>query len=204
MTQLLDASIQTNILQAADQLQAGELVVYPTDTVYGVGVSAFSDEALRRLYHAKQRPFDKAIPVLLADPDDILRIADHLPDYTKPLIEAFWPGPLTLIVPKRADLPPTLSPNDGVAVRIPSHPIARAFIRACGGAVATTSANLSGQPPAQTGAEALAQLAGQVAVILEDGRSPHAIASTIIDCRTDNMTIVRQGPITENELQPYL
>ncbi|MCA9994353.1 MAG: threonylcarbamoyl-AMP synthase [Anaerolineales bacterium] len=186
--------------QAAAALRQGKLIVLPTDTVYGVAALAFDAAAVRRLYLVKQRPFSKAIPILLADPTDLDKVVQAVPPLAQALIDQFWPGPLTIVLPKKQTLPDVLSPYDGVAVRIPDCDVARAVIRQAGGAIAATSANLSGQPEALTAAEAVAYLGNQVAVVLDNGRSPGTVASTVIDCQGETPVIVRPGPITANDL----
>ena len=186
--------------QAAAALRQGKLVVLPTDTVYGVAASAFDAAAVRQLYVVKQRPFSKAIPILLADPTDLNKVVRAIPPLAQALIDTFWPGPLTLVLPKSHTLPDVLSPYDGVAVRIPDCDVARAVIRQAGGAVAATSANLSGQPEALTADEAVAYLGNEVAVILDNGRSPGTIASTVVSCQSETPVIVRPGPITAAQI----
>lgn len=195
---LLDASEPTAITQAVQAIRQGELVVFPTDTVYGVGVDAFNEAAVAKLYAAKKRPLSKGIPILLADLSDLEKVVAVLPDMARSYIEQYWPGPLTLIMPKSTRLPANISPNAGIAVRIPDHAAGRAFIRAAGGALATSSANLSGYPPATSATEALEQLDGVAAVILDDGPSPQQVASTIINCLGPVPQIVRQGPLMIN------
>ncbi len=196
VTELLNATESTAIAQAVQAIRRGELVVFPTDTLYGVGVDAFNETAVNKLYAAKQRSFSKGIPILLADLSDLEKVVTAVPDLAQRLIEKHWPGPLTIIVPKATHLPANLSPNEGIAVRIPDHTAGRAFIRAAGGALATSSANLSGRPPATTAAAALAQLNGIAAVILDDGPSPQQVASTIVSFLGPAPVIVRQGPLT--------
>lgn len=186
--------------QAAAALRQGKLVVLPTDTVYGVAALAFDAAAVRQLYVVKQRPFTKAIPILLADPSDLANVVRDVPPLAQALIDKFWPGALTLVLPKNLALPEVLSPYDGVAVRIPACDVARAIIREAGGAVATTSANVSGQPEAVTAAEAVAYLGHEVAVVVDNGRSLGMVASTIIDCQGETPMIVRPGPITAADL----
>jgi len=199
-TRFLRVGDPTAVLEAADRLRSGEAVVFPTDTVYGVGVDAFNPAAIEMLYTIKGRSFEKGIPILLADRKHMINIARSLPARAVDLMKHFWPGPLTVIVPRHPYLPAGISPNDTIAVRIPDHPIARALIRAAGGAVATTSANLSGQPPATTGQLALAALNGVVAVVLDDGPTRGNIASTIVDCTTNKPVILREGPLTAADL----
>ncbi|HOU42524.1 MAG TPA: L-threonylcarbamoyladenylate synthase, partial [Promineifilum sp.] len=174
--------------------------VFPTDTVYGIGVLPFDPVAIERLYAAKGRPAEKGIPVLLAEPADVAQIAADVPPAAAALMARFWPGPLTLIVPRQPTLPDNLSPNDTVAVRVPDHAVARALIRAAGGAVAATSANVSGQPAARSAGEALAALAGRAAAVLDDGPSPGGRASTIVDCTVQPPVILRVGPLSAADL----
>src|SRR5688572_28733774 len=148
LTQLLDASQSGGIEEAAALLRQGSLVVFPTDTLYGLGVDAFSSVAISKLYAAKGRPLDKGVPILLADLEELERVVQAVTPLATALIARYWPGPLTLVLPKHPALPENISPNENVAVRIPDHPVARALIRAAGGAVATSSANRSGEEPA--------------------------------------------------------
>ena len=194
-TQKLSGLSDSDIQTGTAFLKAGETVVFPTDTVYGVGTSAFSQSGIDKLYDAKIRPLDKGIPILLADLSDLEKVAIDFPLVAKELAEKHWPGPLTLIVAKHPDLPANLSPNEGVAVRIPSHELCRKLIRQAGGAVAATSANLSGQPAAQTAAEALNQLDGRVAAVIDGGNAPGGQPSTIISLMGSEPVIVREGPI---------
>lgn len=199
-TRHLHAPGSDAIAATAAFLKEGYLVVFPTDTVYGVGGVAFNAAAVANLYRAKQRPLHKSIPILLADLADLQKVARHVPDVAQTYIQQFWPGPLTLIVPKSPALPAIVSQNEGIAVRIPDHDVARRVIRAAGGAVATSSANRSGHPPAQTAEQALAALQGLVAAVLDDGPSPGGVASTVVDCTTTPPEIVRQGPIAAVDL----
>ena len=199
-TRHLQATRANHIAETAAYLQQGHLVVYPTDTLYGIGANAFNAVAVRALYQAKQRPFSKGLPILTADPDDLTNVIRHIPTGVQTYIEQFWPGPLTLLFPKHQTLPTIISPNDNVAVRIPNCETARAVIRAAGGAIATSSANLAGGTPAQTAAHALATFDGIVAAVLDNGPSPQAIASTILDCTTPSPTLLRLGPISPEAL----
>ena len=199
-TQLLDAQQPNAVYQAANWLRQGQLIAFPTDTVYGVGVDAFNAAAIEQLYEAKQRTLSKGIPILLADPTDLDKVTYDVPDFARRLMVHFWPGPLTLIVPRHPHLPANISPNDGIAVRIPDSGVARTLIRAAGGAVAATSANQSGQPPAQTAAEALAALAGLVTAVLDDGPAPGGVPSTIVAIADGQLRIIREGPITAADI----
>ena len=199
-TRRLDAADATAIVAAADLLRRGLPVVLPTDTVYGVGVLPFDAAAVDRLYAVKGRPAEKGIPILLGDVADVAHVAGIIPPAAAALMAHFWPGPLTLIVPRRPELPANLSPDDTIAVRVPDHAVTRALIRAAGGAVAATSANVSGQPPARAADEALLALGGRVAAVLDDGPSPGGVASTVVDCTVDPPVIRRVGPLAAADL----
>jgi L-threonylcarbamoyladenylate synthase len=199
-TRLLNAQQPDAVSLAANWLRQGYLVAFPTDTVYGVGADAFNAAALERLYQAKQRPLAKGIPILLADVKNLDRVVTQIPAFARHLIEQFWPGPLTLILPRHPDLPALISPNNGVAVRLPDNETARALIRAAGGAVAATSANRSGHPPALNGDEAGVALMGLVSAVLDDGASPGGIPSTIVDCTGEIPRILRIGPLSAADI----
>jgi L-threonylcarbamoyladenylate synthase len=196
----LNANDPAAVEAAAAWLRRGYPVVFPTDTVYGVGVTPFDEAAVEWLYAVKGRPTSKGIPILLAAADDLESVAATIPPAARELIDRFWPGPLTLVVPRRAELPANLSPDDTIAVRLPDHAVARAVIRAAGGAVATSSANRSGQPPALSGAAAADALGGAVAAVLDDGPSPGGMASTVVDCTGSRPVITREGPLSAAEL----
>ncbi len=189
---------------AVKALLQGELVVFPTDTVYGVGALAEDVEAVVQIYEAKNRPRHMAIPVMVAEPERVTAVARLLPGFWA-LADAFWPGPLTLILPKTEALPPIVAAGgDTVALRIPDHPLALALLRAVGRPLAVTSANRSGHPPALTAKEALEQLEGRVALILDGGRAPGGQPSTILDLTQDPPHILRPGPISEEQIARIL
>lgn len=202
-TQLISAKEPGAVKKVAAFVRQGELVVLPTDTVYGVGCAADNETAIARLYRVKQRPFSKAIPILLADLSHLPAVTAFIPPVAEALIQQYWPGPLTLILPKHPNLPAVLSPNQGVAVRIPDHTLTRTVIRAAGGAMAVTSANQSGEPAAETAVQAFQTLAGQVTVVLDDGPSPRGQASTIISCMGNKLKIIRSGPIHPAEIRRF-
>ncbi len=199
-TRRLRAAEPSAVSEAAAWLRRGYPVVFPTDTVYGVGVLPYEAVAIDRLYAVKGRPASKGIPILLADPADLERVAGPISAAAQRLIARFWPGPLTIIVPRRPDLPEVISPNDNIAVRIPDHDVARALIREAGGAVATSSANLSGEAPVRSGDVAMRTFRGRVAAVLDDGPSPGDRASTIVDCSGARPVLVREGPLSAADL----
>ena len=192
------------IARAAEVLRGGGLVVLPTDTVYGVAAHPAHPAAVEALYAAKGRPPERAIPVLLAGADDVTRVALPLSPAAQRLAAAFWPGPLTLAVPKRDDLPSIVSALPTVGVRVPDHDVARAVIRAAGGALAVTSANRSGGPNPVTAAEAMAQLGEAVALYLDGGPCPGGQPSTVAGFVEDELVIFRAGPVTLDMLRAAL
>lgn len=198
-TQHLYADRPADVAQTAVYVCSGKLVVIPTDTVYGVGCHALDDAAIRRLFQIKQRPLYKAIPVLLADDTDLEKVTFPVSPTAQRYMAQYWPGALTIVLPKRPGLPAALSPDDTIAVRIPDHEAARAVIRAAGGVMAVTSANLSGQSPAETAEQAMAQLGGLVTAVLDDGPAPMGLASTVIDCTRTKPVVLRQGPVVIDE-----
>ena len=189
--------VSGDLERAAAILRAGELVAFPTDTVYGVGAIAWRPDAVAHLYRAKVRTADKAIPILLAGLLDLKWVAEDVPEAALRLAARFWPGPLTLVVPRSARVPDEVTAGgDTVAVRVPDHPLAIALIKAAGAPLATTSANLSGSPSPVTASEVLAQLAGRIPLILDGGRCPGGVPSTIVDVTGPEPVILRHGPIT--------
>lgn len=180
-------------------LRAGGLVAFPTDTVYGLGSLAFDGEAVSSIYAAKDRPPEKAIPVLIGDIAQLDQIAAEIPSPARKLAERFWPGPLTIVFPKRERLPEAVSATPTVGVRIPDHDFARALLRAAG-PMAVTSANISGQASPRRAAEVMAQLNGRIPLIVDGGETPGGLPSTLVDCTGERLNILRDGPITENEL----
>ena len=198
-TEIIAANSLQSIQRALEILQAGGLVAFPTDTVYGVGALAFNGKAVESIYEAKDRPIEKAIPLLLGDLDDINKVAAKVPLMAKKLAERFWPGPLTIVVPKHLSLPDAVSATNTVAVRVPNHVVARSVLRAAG-PMAVTSANMSGQPSPSTAQEVFAQLNGRIALILDGGKTPGGVPSTLVDCTGSKPVVVREGPIRFDEI----
>jgi L-threonylcarbamoyladenylate synthase len=184
-------------------LKRGGLVAFPTDTVYGLGALAFHSAAVRSIYAAKDRPVEKAIPVLIADPADLAKVTLEVPQVAARLASRFWPGPLTLVVEKHPDLPETVSAGSTVGVRVPDHPVARALLRAAG-PLAVTSANLSSQPSPCKAQAVFAQLGGRIELILDGGRTPGGIPSTVVDCSGSLPRILRPGPVSKDEIWAVL
>ena len=199
-TEIIPASeIQT----ALKILQNGGIVAFPTDTVYGLGALAFNNNAIESIYTAKDRSIEKAIPILIGDLSDLDKIAGSIPDMALRFAARFWPGPLTCIIPKKQTLPPAVSATSTIAVRIPNHPDALALLRAAG-PMAVTSANISGGQNPSTAQEVFDQLNGRIPLILDGGKTIGGIPSTLVDCTGDLPVILREGPISLNELMAVL
>jgi L-threonylcarbamoyladenylate synthase len=182
------------LADAASVLARGGLVAFPTDTVYGIGAAAFDPVAIALIYRAKGRREDQPIPVLVADREGIERLAVGVPDGAFRLADAFWPGPLTLVVPKRSGLPTEVSPGPTVGLRAPNHPIALEILRAAG-PLATSSANRSNRPPSTLPKEVRAELGGHLDLLVDGGPAPGGTPSTVLDCTVDPPRILRAGPL---------
>jgi L-threonylcarbamoyladenylate synthase len=202
-TEILSAQDPGTLARALAVLHNGGLVAFPTDTVYGVGALAFNGEAVGRIYVVKDRPVEKAIPVLIGDPTDLTKVTLEAPEAAVRLAARFWPGPLTLVVPKHPDLPETVSVMPTVGVRVPDHTTARALLLAAG-PMAVTSANLSGQPSPSTAQEVFVQLSGRIPLIIDDGKAPGGVPSTVVDCSGPEPLILREGPILKDEIWAVL
>ena len=184
-------------------LRDGQLVAFPTDTVYGVAAAVFNSPAISKLYAIKGREQSKAIPVLLGDQKDLPVVAMEISALAKRLAHAYWPGPLTLVVRKHPNLPINLSPYPTVGVRIPDHQTALALLNQCG-PLAVTSANLSGQPNTCNANEVNAQLGNLVPLIIDGGQTRGGAPSTVVDCTQEKPIILREGPITLDQIQHTL
>ncbi|HLA06574.1 MAG TPA: L-threonylcarbamoyladenylate synthase [Anaerolineales bacterium] len=199
MTILLPANDES-IQAALKILRNGGLVAFPTDTVYGVGALAFDGKAVESIYTAKDRPIEKAIPVLIGDTEDMEKIGMNIPEIAYKLASRFWPGPLTCIIPKQLTLPESVSATDTVGVRVPDHEVARTLLRAAG-PMAVTSANISGQPSPSSAQEVFAQLGGRIDLIIDGGLTPGGVPSTLVDCTGKDIKILRKGPISLQEIR---
>jgi tRNA threonylcarbamoyl adenosine modification protein (Sua5/YciO/YrdC/YwlC family) len=189
---------------AARSVRAGRLVVLPTDTVYGLGCDAFSSAAVRGLLAAKNRGPDMPVPVLVGSWSTIDGLVLGVPRTARDLVEAFWPGGLSIVLPHAPSLSWDLGSTKGtVMLRMPLHPVALELLRDVG-PMAVSSANVSGRPPATTAAEAATQLGDRVGVYLDGGPSGEPVASTIVDLTSDTPRILREGAVTRDEVAKVL
>lgn len=210
MARIFDCSAESDLLPgmrlARGAIGRGDLVVLPTDTVYGVAADAFSPAAVQRLLDAKGRGRQSPPPVLVPGIPTLDALAETVPDAVRALVAAFWPGPLTVILPARASLVWDLGDTGGtVALRMPDHRVALELLSETG-PLAVSSANRTGEPPAVTVAAAVEQLGDAIEVYLDGGATPGPVPSTIVDATaaaagTGRLRIVRAGVLTEEQLR---
>ncbi len=203
-TELLDvrdlSQSEAVLARAADILRSGGLVVFPTETVYGLGGDATNASAARRIYAAKGRPSDNPLIIHIAHPDDASRYAEVNDTYRR-LADAFMPGPLTVILPKKENIPSSTTGGlDSVAIRCPAHPVAHRLIELCGFPIAAPSANLSGKPSPTCAADVAEDMRGRVHMILDGGDSEIGLESTIVKLDGNRLTLLRPGGITYDAL----
>jgi L-threonylcarbamoyladenylate synthase len=208
MSPVIDCTSEEGLAQgiaaAAEAVRRGEVVVLPTDTVYGVGVDAFASEAVAVVLAVKGRGREMPLPVLVPNPETVDGLAADVPAYARDLIRAFWPGPLTLVLHAQSSLMWDLGETNGtVALRMPQNGVALRLLTEVG-PMAVTSANLSGQPPATTVLDAATQLGAAVSVYLEAGPSAGGLASTILDCTHQAPVILRAGAVSAGTIQEVL
>lgn len=197
-TEVLPANKRQALSDAVTLIRYGQVIAVPTDTVYGLVCRYNSSQAIEELYRVKDRPPEKALPVLIGDESQLAQvIAGPLPALAQELIAAFWPGPLTLILPALPHLPPILTAGGStVGVRIPNQPFLRDLARQAG-PLASSSANRSGGPECSTAAAVLAQLDGRIPLLVDGGPTPHGQASTVLDLSSATPRILREGPLGE-------
>lgn len=204
MTRLFSSS-EHHIAEAAQLLRSGELVAFPTETVYGLGARVFDESAVRRIFVAKGRPSDNPLIVHCAEKADVKRISEPLKQSQQRLFDAlyaaFCPGALTILLPKHPSVPDAVTAGlETVAVRFPAHPLAQALIHAVGEQLVAPSANRSGYPSPTTAQHVLHDLEGRIAAVIDGGACAVGIESTVVNILTESLTILRPGSITKEQL----
>lgn len=202
-TIILPVNDRKALSRAVEVLEHGGLVAFPTDTVYGVGALVHESDSVAKLYAIKERDLVKAIPILVGSTSDLYQVSSNLNQTALRLAKTFWPGPLTLVVPKHPVLPEIISPYSTIGVRMPDHPTALNLLGLIG-PLAVTSANLSGEPSSRTAKEVLSQLDGRLPLILDGGQTPGGQPSTVVDCTQPSLVILRPGPISMDQLNQAL
>lgn len=204
-TQIIATKDPEAMKKAVQLLKAGGLVAFPTDTVYGLGAYAFFAQGVERIYHVKGRPLNKAIPLLLGQVDSLPQVAHDISREARLLTERFWPGPLTVVLYRKPIVPDIVSGGGPtVALRVPDHPFTLRLIEAVGAPLATTSANLTGHPDPQTAQEVADYLEGRIDLIVDGGRCPGGIPSTVVDLTRTPPVVVRPGAISREQLEQEL
>jgi len=202
-TRVLPINSFNSLKEALLVIQNGGLVAFPTDTVYGLAADLRSQAAIDRIYQAKGRDMAKAIPVLIGKKDHLDQVAASVPESARRLADKFWPGGLTLIVPKLPDLPENLSNSPTVAVRMPDYEPVLTVLQHCG-PLAVTSANLSGQSNPLSAEDVLSQLDSRIDLVLDGGKVTGGIPSTIVDCSVEPPVITRHGAISDEDIMAAL
>jgi L-threonylcarbamoyladenylate synthase len=202
-TRVLSTDDPQAIPTAVDIINNQGLITFPTDTIYGLAGDPFNAAAIQKIFLAKARPEEKALPVLIGNASQLDSLVLFISERVKRIADAFWPGALTLILPKHPNLPDELSPYSTVGVRMPDLPFTLELLRQTG-PLAATSANISGGADPLTAEDVQSQLGGRVDLILDGGVTPGGTASTVLDATGTNLKILRQGPIALSEIQAIL
>lgn len=194
-----------DIQAAAEYICCGELVAFPTETVYGLGGNALDNAAAQKIYAAKGRPSDNPLIVHIENQEQLRPLVRVIPPKAKPLIEAFWPGPLTLIMPRSALVPDGITGGlDTVAIRMPDHPAALALLKACGLPLAAPSANTSGKPSPTMAEHVYHDLKGKIAGIIDGGPTEVGLESTVLDLTVEPPVILRPGGISQAAIESVI
>jgi L-threonylcarbamoyladenylate synthase len=191
---------------AVAALAAGRVIVFPTETLYGIGADALNPSAVERVFALKGRDAANPIPVLVQDRAMLSQLVTAVPPVAEKLIARFWPGPLTIVLPARPDIPaPLVNQRGGIGVRISSQPIAAALVNQLGRPITATSANPSGQAPARTAAEAIAYFSGEIEIFIDGGALASKTGSTVIEAvGGEHIRIIRQGDLSKSALAACL
>lgn len=198
-------TITTSYRTAASFISNGEVAAFPTETVYGLGANAFESVAVKKIFIAKGRPSDNPLIVHVADINQISSVASSVSRYAEKLIEEFFPGPLTLVLPKNRKISSVVTAGlSSVGVRIPNHALARKFLKECGVPVAAPSANISGSPSPTTWQAVKSDLNGRIPCILKGNPSKVGVESTVVDCTGNTPIILRAGGVTLEQLRTII
>jgi L-threonylcarbamoyladenylate synthase len=199
---VLPAAAPRAIEWVSERIVDGGVVALPTDTVYGIAASLSHEEALARVFAIKNREAAKTLPILVSSSAALEHLTESLSEEVLLLLNRYWPGPLTVVIPARDGMPPEVTgPGHTIGVRLPNHPLAIEVIERSGGAVACTSANLSGEAPARTADEVVAQLGSELDLVLDGGMTPGGVASTVVAFDGPDLIILRDGPIPAEHLR---
>ena len=194
-----------DIKAAAECLQAGEVVAFPTETVYGLGANALDEEAAQKIYAAKGRPSDNPLIVHIAEQKQLEGLVSQVPPKARALMAAFWPGPLTLVMPRAEQVPDCITGGlPTVGIRMPDHPAALALLKACGLPLAAPSANTSGKPSPTHAEHVYHDLAGKIAGIIDGGPTAVGLESTVLDVTVEPPVILRPGGVSQEAIEQVI
>ena len=198
---MMPQTLEEQIDSGVKSLKSDGVVAYPTDTVYGLGANAFSSQGIDRIFQIKGRPRNMAMPLLIANKEELSRVAINIPKIVNTIVEHFWPGALTIILEKSPDISDMVSRESTIAVRLPNHPVPIALINGLGSPITGTSANFSSEPPATTSDDVRKTLGHKLDCIIDEGPRPYGVESTILDLTTPSPRIVREGAITRQAIE---
>lgn len=186
-------------------LRSGEVVVIPTETLYGLAANALDPAAVQRVAALKGRDPNQPMPLIIADRTMLNEVTDEIPPMAETLMQCFWPGPLTLVLRAKNGLArPLLNSEGGVGVRVSSHPLARALSRGLGAPITATSANPSGKEPARNVAEARSYFSGKIRIFIDGGELPGGPASTVVAFPPEGLKVIREGALRASEIEKAL
>ncbi len=201
-TFLVTTTLTSDPKAAAEFIRSGGIVAFPTETVYGLGANVFDEAAVGKIFDAKQRPQDNPLIAHIGDIRQLEQLVEEIPDFARVLMDAFFPGPLTLVLRKSADVPAIATAGlDSIGVRMPRHELAREFLAACGTPVVAPSANLSGRPSPTTWQAVQEDLGGRIDCILQGEPTEIGLESTVVDCTGDRPIVLRQGSVTLDQIR---
>ncbi len=203
---LYDESSEEYIIsKAVDILKNGGLIAYPTETFYGLGADATCETAVQKIFAAKGRDFRNPIALIIGKPDDLYPLVNDVPETAKKLMAAFWPGALTIVFSASGDVSPLLTAGSGkIGLRLSAHPFARKLVRQLGKPLTATSANLSAAPDCADASEVILQIGNQINAIIDGGKTPGGMPSTIIDVTCDPPVILREGAVRSDTIKTSL
>ena len=191
--------------RAVDALKRGEVIVFPTETFYGLGADAFNETAVEQVVFLKGRNPENPIPIIVADREMLMEVVKDIPPMAQSLMDRFWPGPLTLILPAKNNIPaPLLNRTGGIGVRVSSHPLATRLARELGRPLTATSANPPGKEPARSIEEAMSYFSSRIEIFLDGGRLNGKKGSTVVEILQGQLKIIREGEIHSRELGKVL
>lgn len=189
------------IRRAVEYIKAGEVIAYPTETIYGLGVDVFNEKAIKKLYKLKQRDYGLPIAILVSDIEMMAQVVGDVPESARQLMRSFWPGPLTICFPASKNISRSLTTNTGkIGVRISSHPVATAIVRELGKPLTTTSANLTSFPPSLNVKHITNYFKDKIPYIIDAGECEPTRGSTVVDVAEDTMAVIRDGSIPAEEV----